>query len=129
MLEWELEALRRGAGPLSVIVLGVPSQGRWRRQAARALRSRLRRDQVLFRLAADELLVVCPDTDAGVVRGLAVDLHRVLRALGVDAEHAVGSATAVAQIGSASLLDQAAASRLRKLPRSNHNGAEVGEKA
>ena len=126
MLERELEALRHGAGPLSVIVLGVPAQRRWRRQAARALRPRLRRDQVLFRLAAGELLVVCPDTDAGVVRGLARDLHRVLRAMGVDASHAVGSATAVAKIGPETLLDQAAASRLRNGPRPDQNEAGQG---
>ena len=126
MLERELEASRCGAGPLSVILLGVPAQRRWRRQAARALRPRLRRDQVLFRLAADELLVVCPDTDASVVRGLASDLHRVLRAIGVDAGHAVGSATAVAQIGPASLLDRAVASRLRNGLRADHNEAGQG---
>ena len=112
--------------PLSVIVLGVPAQRRWRRQAVRALRPRLRRDQVVFRLAAGELLVVCPDTDAGVVRGLAGDLHRVLTAIGVDAGHAVGSATAVAQIGPASLLDQAAASRLRNGPHQDQNEAGQG---
>jgi GGDEF domain-containing protein len=126
MLERELEALRLGAGPLSVILLGVPVQRRWRRQAARALRPRLRRDHVLFRLAAGELLVICPDTDAAVVRGLAGDLHRVLMAMGVDGGHAVGSATAVAQIGPASLLDQAVASRLRNSLRADHNGDGQG---
>jgi hypothetical protein len=120
-LERELNALRGGAGPLSVVVVPVPAQRRWRRRAARALRDRLRRDQPLFRLAPDELLVVCPDTDPGVAGGLARDLHRVLMTTGIDAGQGVGYATAVAQVHAATLIELARASRLRSGPDADQN--------
>ena len=120
-LELELKALRGGAGPVSVVLVPVPAQRRWRRLAARALRDRLRREQLLFRLAPDELLVVCPDTAPAVAGGLARDLHRVLVAIGIDAGQGVGCATAVAQVRPATLIELARASRLRSGVDADHN--------